>query len=523
MDFPLRREPWCTSEDQPALGRDYVALPTHEDNRARVTHLASGLGAYRTGCRLGSGLELWELPSARDQSTSGQVEITASIGGTSHRLAYPTVPATADELSVHEEAWEDLVGHHVEKICRWNLVDRGTDGVVHADGRTTVPWHQFLRDYWTTDRDSHEPPLHLIVEIAKRCAPLVQDLCARPRRVLRRDRQMITLNRAQDVDDASLRWLIRQPGRTTAQRAGPQQRILAVIRQESCDTHENRVVRDFLRLCKRSCRRYLHQYRNFQDSTRLRDVRAYLRTIEALLASPAMAPVSNLVGTPTRNYVLQFEPRYAAAWNWYDRLRRQENVRDDLSHWRSRVWVEYCELALAHACEEMVKDAPAGSFWGPAVLLREAAQGSFLGRECSIGPWSPPGLDRGHVLRLWRVQHIDNPRDRQALAGPDASDLIFGTGPYFEPTAIHQALRVWCLFTPGESDEVLEARVRRASHALEQMPVNCTGLLLVPPGGSRTVLSHGKATAIRVALPASDDIGSLRDLAPTLKKLWSTR
>ena len=58
-----------------------------------------------------------------------------------------------------------------------------------------------------------------------------------------------SLDRVQEMDRASMRWLSKQPGTTLAQRAGSDQRVLAIVRKENFDTLENRVLHAYLTAC----------------------------------------------------------------------------------------------------------------------------------------------------------------------------------------------------------------------------------------------------------------------------------
>ncbi|MFD1807551.1 hypothetical protein ACFSHQ_03525 [Gemmobacter lanyuensis] len=64
----------------------------------------------------------------------------------------------------------------------------------------------------------------------------------------------------QEMDRASMRWLSRQPGRTTAERAGSEQRIMAVVRHQNYDTLENRVAHSYLLLAVEVGREWLREH-----------------------------------------------------------------------------------------------------------------------------------------------------------------------------------------------------------------------------------------------------------------------
>jgi hypothetical protein len=113
-----------------------------------------------------------------------------------------------------------------------------------------------LAERWGKITALDAPPSALIVRIARRLPPVLETICAKPRRVLRRERVLTPIAQIQELDVASLRWISRQPGRTLAEKAGHKQQLQSVRRFENADILENRVVREFLILCILAARRY---------------------------------------------------------------------------------------------------------------------------------------------------------------------------------------------------------------------------------------------------------------------------
>jgi hypothetical protein len=56
----------------------------------------------------------------------------------------------------------------------------------------------------------------------------------------------VPVGRVQEIDRRAMLWFARQPGETLADRAGDDQRVLAVAREENFDTLENRVLSECL-------------------------------------------------------------------------------------------------------------------------------------------------------------------------------------------------------------------------------------------------------------------------------------
>ena len=82
-----------------------------------------------------------------------------------------------------------------------------------------------------------------IVDMADKLPLHLEKITKQPRRTLKRIRDQERIQRVREMDKACLINLARRPGVAIAEKAGPRQRILAVRREETNNTLENRVVR----------------------------------------------------------------------------------------------------------------------------------------------------------------------------------------------------------------------------------------------------------------------------------------
>ena len=221
-----------------------------------------------------------------------------------------------------------------------------------------------LRDYLGSDKDF--APESLIVRIARETPAALKDIVENPRVVLKRVHRQVPLDRMQEVDVYALQDLARRPGRTSAMKAGPRQRLMAVVRAESADTYENRVVRTFIELAAKNARQYKGEMcsrcprRNVCEtadpmreshcpSERVKTVTAFSHFCSALLNVARFGNVAKLSEPKTvPNYVLQQNPRYLNIWKFYLRLLRQENIEADVWVWRRRTWADAARLIMMH-------------------------------------------------------------------------------------------------------------------------------------------------------------------------------
>lgn len=513
---PARPAPWPAEAGCTGTERPFVELATTTLENTQVRWLEAPRAARRTGVASHRGLELWELP-AEVPAHDSALEIQTRQGISRLRTFLKVAAQNPKPAGVvQSDLWERLLGFHMERVTAW-LEESGRQEVtVQAGGKTMVPWPRFDEDYWRNADSTKEPPRHLIVRIAEECSAWVVDLCDRPRQMLQRVRRQLPLAQARDIDDACIRWLTRQPGRTTAERAGPRQRILAVAREDSVDTPENRVLRDFLRLSIEAAGRYVRTYKGqFADSARVATVSRFSDTIQRLFRQSPIANVPSLVGEPARNYVLQFDSRYAKMWSYYDRLRRQEEERDNLLGWRHRLWTEFCEL-LVRKQADIVLGAPqkagpasshrSGCHVGPAVLHREAIHGHFLDTRTFAGLWPVGGTSSQICIRLHRTDDLTaHPASSVRQLAPLLPDLVMTKGPAFDRLHATQVVAIWGLYAPMDSDTEARSKAASLQTALQTYAASSVrGLLLLPTTeacrGDRD-LGTGRVACFRIPLP----------------------
>ncbi|MBL1217360.1 MAG: DUF2357 domain-containing protein [Planctomycetes bacterium] len=298
---------------------------------------------------------------------------------------------------------ERLLAFHIER-CNELLFPTSGGAISQArrlNGLTRSDWRYARKVYWRADDE--EGPLRIIVRIAETCAPLLQSVCERPRRALRRVREASRFDRVQQMDDACIRWLIRRPGRTLLEKAGPERKVLAVQRIETTDTPENRVIRDFLERAVRECTGYLREHGQRRESPRVRLIRKFRRWLIRWLTTTQIGDVPRPVGFPRPNYVLQFDERYAPLWFWYERLRRQQTGVDEAWRWRRRIFVEHCRLALAE-CLSPLESKP--TILKRLYLTIDHNRGSFLDEQSTLGPWIAGS--RGRLVYLLGSEELSN-------------------------------------------------------------------------------------------------------------------
>lgn len=268
----------------------------------------------------------------------------------------PARPQTGQEpQSASEELAANAFGWMHEVLDRIGDLRPALDDPEHLWERLAEAWHRA--------EDETRPRMAEIVRQAHGMPAQLGVLGNRIRRVLRRTREHVPIDRAQEMDRSSMIWFARQPGRTTAERAGSGQRVLAIARQENFDTPENRVVHAYVRLARLVCRQWMLEHALSKSSGRYRAVETFARTCRRFDRDLAALGVGLAESGITPNYVLIEDRDYRAVREAWLRLLRQEFFDDDLWAWQAQSWTDFCVLALTlslHSMEgaELVAQAP---------------------------------------------------------------------------------------------------------------------------------------------------------------------
>lgn len=361
-----------------------VVLACGEDVAPTVDSRYRGIEAEGPAFDFGRDRQrLWILDVGTKPSENGT--IVRAADGRAWRLEYkgflprPGFAAGrqgAAPVSLHAERLDDFIFGCVERIRSGDDADLGMAG-----------WDALDKAWSEARLDPDEPPRELIVKHAETYSRLLADLVRSPRRLLRRDRDMVAVDRVQQLDVACIRWLTRQPGRDVYEQAGPRQRILAVVREDDLDTLENRVLRDFAARSAELARSYCSRFKaRYGTSDRWRMVDRYrmeCRRAETTLAGYGIGlPVPPIVP----NYALLRHQQYGRIWTGYREILRRLDDQDECWRWQHRLWADYSRLAVQLAVRR----------WPGAEIVAEAPLRIF--EEQRRGRWTSLGGQSGAFL-----------------------------------------------------------------------------------------------------------------------------
>ena len=240
-----------------------------------------------------------------------------------------------------------------------------------------------LEKVWNdTELGKTDPQVELLIKHARQLRTELADLCARPRAVLKTEHRMQKLMKVRRIDAKTLQWLVAQPGRNTAERAGSRQQIKAPKRYESINTLENQVLRAFAALTVRVTQAALNSTNESKPNKQVelgavdRPEPEYLlkkigefapykaileahqsraRRIENMLCERNV-PEANPHVRP--NFPIRYDPRYNKIWHAWQALRRESSATELDWMWQHRTFMEILGLRAAMLFHKKTYNSP---------------------------------------------------------------------------------------------------------------------------------------------------------------------
>lgn len=319
-----------------------------------------------------------------------------------------------------------------DALARMQEVEDFVAALAKSDSSHHAWWPSLLSEF-IGYLDSDEAGRGLIVKIAEKMPLYLRDIASGPKRVLRRFREGSRLDRIQELDVHCLLDYAQRPGRTAVEKAGQKQRLLSVIRQESFDTIENRVILDFCRRSMQAVKSYRDQNRTVKPfdpvdrpngSKRLARVANYGKYCDAYVRDPLWEGVVALTEPcRTPNYALAQNPLYVEVWREYLKLLRYANLRETVWRWPRRAWADIVRILVGEGVRKMFEGADSVRLarkpvqFGPTI-----ERGSWYRHGTSDGDWlvRREGRDLGclYVVDRYDIGHFSR-SDELALANAD--------------------------------------------------------------------------------------------------------
>jgi len=412
---------------------------------------------------------------------TGSADHPVRVSGLPARPKIGLEPKTADEILS-----ADASGRMHCVLARIEELEGALDDPANL-------WER-LQEAWDRAEDESDPRMAEIVRQASHIKPHLLALEKRIRRVLRRTRELTPLDRVQEMDRASMLWMVRQPGRNTAERAGADQRVLAIARHENFDTLENRVFHAYLKLASHFSRQWIREHKLAQSSARYRLVEDYSRLCRRISRELTELGVSVADPGITANYVLMEDSAYRAVNEAWDKLLRQDKAEDELWAWQAESWTDFCVLAVTLALYSLDESKLIAQ--APLIWMNEAIQGR---RFLHDRPLAVFWLRESNLI----VEVQARPEGISAIQFAARANLWLRITD-LKSDSIARRLPVWTPHSFNRMHPPTEAQNAAASvHALRNQPgleVLREGLILMPAHGvaetSEATSGGGRVQAI---------------------------
>ncbi len=210
------------------------------------------------------------------------------------------------------------------------------------------------------------------------------------------------VSRIEEMDPATLRAYARAPGRTPAQKAGPRQELLAVVREDTVDLPENRVFLWLVQRLRSMARSWCLQHQDVQDhggfAKRVKALGTLAQKAERSEQLASVGALSHHMHSPT--YCLQFDRRYRQIWRAYREIRTQDQMMNDAFRWQPRLWATTSRLLLAALLQDKQGTGWKEERLSTPYFRAESVCGEWLQGPSTPGPFVAGDMGRCHVVDL---------------------------------------------------------------------------------------------------------------------------
>ena len=383
----LLRYPWgLCSEDQ-----DITALSSDKIVEYSGANTLANLVGQRRGVhtephrKLGAG-ELGPVlhDIAHDTKNKGELQIwlNSDVELTLTGLLVKVQETTGFNIN-YVDGWADFF----QELYYWKEE--------HSKSLDSYTWNDIREFIENSAEEPRDAKLALIIEISDVFGSSIEAIVGSMNAVLNRERTMQDVSRAKEFDSQCIKSISRNPGSTLREKIGSQKKILSARRVHNYDSFENRILKDFLYRCSIEAGRYFRntQWR-FRSSKRVRLANAFADTCRRLLNDERFSHVrSPNLGDPP-SYVILHNAKYRKVWNYYLRLLRLQEERDDLWRWQNRTWAEINRLLVSVCLYRLVALPNANLKYkieslleGQPILNHQQIRGLRMGAGCEPGPF----------------------------------------------------------------------------------------------------------------------------------------
>jgi Domain of unknown function (DUF2357) len=188
----------------------------------------------------------------------------------------------------------------------------------------------------------------IVLQICRDHGHTLRELSRSPRRLLLRKREEERVERIQELDSHCLRDFIQRPGRTLAEKAGSKGTLLSIIRKETVDTLENRILRRTIEWCEERSTDYLREHKSVKSvSKRCKTIVRFHRECHLNKSNSHFQEIGKLTSNHIKpNYVLTKDARYKEVWSCYRILQDEEKRRRAAWQWSREFFGQFIQLLI---------------------------------------------------------------------------------------------------------------------------------------------------------------------------------
>lgn len=265
-----------------------------------------------------------------------------------------------------------------------------------AVGGGGAAWRRLATKYAQECETNYEPRTSVLLKQSKTIFAVLARIVRDPKRRLGRQRRIVPVVNATEIDTESFAWLVRQSGRTSEEKA--HRGVLCSVRTTDYDTLENRVIRDYAQRSVSEVQRTEHPHQELKE---------WARKCSIVDQDLARLGVGKTKGSIQPNQVLRMNLDYRRVWEARKELLKQVEQSELLWCWQGETWNELAlclfKASMAkysdHSCSKNPKSGWHAIIHSPIRMRRGQREGRWIETDQqTAGIWV--NLQRQRVLRL---------------------------------------------------------------------------------------------------------------------------
>ncbi|CDR33583.1 DUF2357 domain-containing protein [Criblamydia sequanensis] len=279
---------------------------------------------------------LLPIELSQDQDSKWFIELKNDNFNLSFRLSPPQYKDKIEKL-------KSLIRWQIDNFLELGSLKIEGDLSEEKFGCSTRRSWRVAKKFWLGDvggNTSHQSSLLIKLARDKLLNKALSHVLKNPNKVLKRERVLQNIAKANEFDAGCLQWYIQQPGNSLREKAGHKQKLLSMSRQDNINLLENRVSKWVCDKLIHLAHAYLRDNKNYCSSDKYLEVRSFEARIKAPITQNFLNEVSSCEHHFKPNFVLMQHVHYRHIWRVYQELRNQQKIEDECWKWQTNLWCE---------------------------------------------------------------------------------------------------------------------------------------------------------------------------------------